>query len=185
MRFLNTRKFVMFIVTIFMMFLMLGTVLAHEGREVGEYRLVVGWRSEPALVGFPNGPELFIRVHEEHEEEGDHEDENPLEGIDVSLQVEVAFGPTSRTLDMRQDFRDPTHFIANLIPTRPGDYSFRIFGMIGDMEIDEVFSSADGSYSSAEPAGDVTFPDELPSIIDLLERISELEAQVEALQNGE
>jgi hypothetical protein len=61
--------------------LIIGTVAAHEGQEVGEYVLVFGWRVEPALVGYPNGPELVINLHEEHEddEEADHEhEETPL-----------------------------------------------------------------------------------------------------------
>ena len=164
--------------------LVFGTVMAHEGRELGEYELVFGWRNEPALVGYPNGPELFIRLHEaeetEHTEGEEHED--PIADLEVSLQVEVTFGPATRTLELRPAFGETGHYIADLIPTRPGDYSFRVFGMIGDVEVDEVFSSADGSFSSVEPASDITFPDEVPSFVELLERIAELEAQIEALQ---
>jgi hypothetical protein len=103
----------------------------------------------------------------------------------VSLQVEVTFGPSSRILEMRPSFDTPRHFIADLIPTRPGNYTFRVFGTIGGAAIDEVFTSADGSFSTVEPASDVTFPDELPSVVDLLERIAKLEAQLESLQSGE
>ena len=35
-----------------------GSVLAHEGREVGEYRFVVGWMEEPTYEGLRNGVEL-------------------------------------------------------------------------------------------------------------------------------
>ncbi len=183
-----------FLIFVFLLLLIAGlfSSMAHEGREVGEYQLVFGWRVEPALVGFPNGPELFIRPQagDEHAEGEDHaedheEVENPLAGVEISLQVEVSFGPATRTLAMRPVFGETDHYIADLIPTRPGDYSFRVFGMIGDTEIDEVFSSADGSFSSVEPAGDATFPDELPSIIDLLERIAALEARIAELEGGE
>ena len=165
------------------------TAIAHEGRELGEYRLVFGWRNEPALVGYPNGPELFISPHShDDEEEADHEHEeaaNPLEGVEISLQVEVSFGPAVRTLDMRPMFGEPDHYIADLIPTRPGDYSFRVFGTIGDMAVDEVFTSADGSFSSVEPAGDVTFPDELPSVVVLMQQIAVLESRIAELEGGE
>ena len=185
---MSARKLIVLIALLSGLMLLTGSILAHEGREIGEFELVFGWRNEPALVGYPNGPELFIRVHEEeheHEDESEdheHEEANPLEAMEISLQVEISFGPATVTRNLRQDFSDPTHFIADLIPTRPGDYSFRVFGTIADAEIDEVFTSADGEFSSVEPASDMTFPDELPSIIDLLERIAELEAQIEALQ---
>ena len=180
---LLNRKSVFVLVMLAIMAFVLGTVMAHEGREVGEYELVFGWRAEPALVGYPNGPEIIIRLHEEeadHEEGDEHED--PLAELEVSLQVEVTFGPATRTLEMRPAFGEAGHYIADMIPTRPGDYTFRVFGTIGDLAVDEVFTSADGSFSSVEPASDVTFPDEIPSVVDLLERIAELEAQVEALQ---
>jgi hypothetical protein len=86
---------------------------------------------------------------------------------------------------LRPAFGETGHYIADIIPSRPGDYSFRVFGTIGDVEIDEVFASADGSFSSVEPASDVTFPDEIPSVLELLQRIAELEAEIEALKAGE
>ena len=66
--------------------LTLGTVLAHEGREVSEYRFNVGWIDEPAYEGFKNGVEVRVTkvaqgngMPSEHEEqsmstneEGDH-----------------------------------------------------------------------------------------------------------------
>lgn len=161
-------------------------VHAHEGREVGEYVLVFGWRVEPALVGYPNGPELTIRTHEEEASHGDdHADEHAVELPEVSLEVEVSFGPESRTLTMRPASGTPDHFIADLIPTRAGDYTFRVFGTIGDVAIDETFSSSAGEFSSVDPASDVTFPDQLPSILELLQRIADLEARIQALESGQ
>ena len=40
--------------------LTVGVALAHEGREVGPYRFVVGWVEEPAYEGFKNGVELQV-----------------------------------------------------------------------------------------------------------------------------
>ena len=44
---------------------------AHEGREVGDYTIEIGWREEPAYTGLMNGPEITITRHggeEEHEQ---------------------------------------------------------------------------------------------------------------------
>ncbi|MEQ8671826.1 MAG: hypothetical protein RLP44_05125 [Aggregatilineales bacterium] len=154
-----------------------GLVSAHEGREVGDYQLVFGWRNEPALVGYPNGPEVIISLHEEGEEVD-------FSAMDINLQVEVTFGPASRTVDLRQQFGAPNRYIADLIPTRPGDYSFRVFGNIGDTEIDEVFTSADGQFSSVEPAGDIQFPEVDATVAELLARIEALEALIAEMQGN-
>jgi hypothetical protein len=150
---------------------------AHEGREVGEVILVFGWRVEPAMTGFPNGPELTVMTHNE---EG-------VEGLEEALQLEVLFGDQAITVPLRPAFEEPGHYIADLIPTLPGDYTFHLTGMIGDMEIDETFSSAEGEFSTVEPASDIMFPqmgggDLQAQIADLQAQIAELQAQIEALQ---
>jgi hypothetical protein len=155
-----------------------GMALAHESRDLGEYTLVFGWRVEPAITNYPNGPEVFIRLPEGAE--GDITE--VLADMDVALQVEVTFGPATRTLDLRRDFSAIDHYIADLIPTRPGDYTFRVFGNIGDFQVDEVFTSADGQFGTVEPAADVMFPEPLPEVNALLERIAALEARIAELE---
>ena len=95
--------------------LTLGTVLAHEGREVGEYRFNVGWIDEPAYEGFKNGVEVRVTkvaqgngIPSEHEEqsmstneEGDHhgdgddEDDSSMsedEGHDQDASAGMSMG---------------------------------------------------------------------------------------------
>lgn len=122
---------------------------AHEGREVGEYVIEFGWRVEPVYTDLFNGPELTI----EH-----HDTEEAVEGLADSLQLDVSFGSASKTLTLREDFFNPGHYTADLIPTRPGDYSFHLTGMIGETPVDETFSSADGEFSTVEPIDDIRFP---------------------------
>lgn len=179
---------VSFAITLTLAGLLLAPALAHEGREVGEWALTFGWRVEPAIAGYPNGPEVSISAHDEHsEDEGGHgkvlthDEDTPLAELEVSLEVEVTFGPASRTLPLRPAFGEVGHFIADLIPTRPGDYTFRVFGTIGDLAIDETFSSADGQFSSVEPASDYQFPEPDPTVAELLARIAELEARIAEL----
>lgn len=155
-------------------------VTAHEGREVGEYTIEIGWRVEPAYTGLMNGPEITITRHgdeteEAHSEavatsepEDNHtnaevEDHNAGEssgvtGLEDTLQIEVIFGPASKIINLRPVFEEPGHYTVDLLPTRPGDYTFRVFGTIEELEIDETFSAADGQFSSVEPIEDVQFP---------------------------
>ena len=82
--------------------LTLGTVLAHEGREVGEYRFNVGWIDEPAYEGFKNGVEVRVTkvaqgngIPSEHEEqsmstneEGDHHGDGDGDESDGGMSME-------------------------------------------------------------------------------------------------
>lgn len=154
------------------------TVFAHEGREVGEYELNFGWRNEPAFAGLFNGPEVYINLHHASEDA-----EFPAD-VEVSLQAEVMFGSETKKLMLEPAWGETGHFIADLIPTLPGDYTFRVFGTIGDVEVDEMFSSADGEFSTVEPASDIMFP--AAGAVDtaaLLARIEALEARLAALEN--
>ncbi len=175
--------------------------LAHEHREVGDYTLTFGWQEEPAFAGLLNGPELFIEMahhDEEHtEEEGDHEHSDEasepemaadMSAVEVTLQAEVRFGDQTITLNFRPAWGETGRYIAELIPALPGDYSFHITGTIGETTVDEVFTSADGDFSSVEPATDIIFP-ALPLVdnarLEALEaRIAELEAQITELQGS-
>ena len=61
-----------------------GTVLAHEGRDVGDYNFVVGFINEPAVEGMLNGVSLRITslvVEEDHAPHG---------GMDMSMDDEMA-----------------------------------------------------------------------------------------------
>lgn len=170
---------------------------AHEHRPVGKYTITFGWRVEPAYVGQLNGPGIEIveaaAPHEDEAAEGDHEegeaadhhDEGtPVSGLEDSLTLEVSFGPTSRVLTLSEAFGQPGFYTADLIPTRPGDYSFHLTGTIGDTAIDETFTSSAGLFSSVEPSSDIYFPDtDLPTILELQAQIDELRALIEAMQN--
>lgn len=159
-----------------------GLVMAHEGREVEGYELHFGWRNEPALTGYPNGPEVFIHVHSHDAAEGTEEPPFPAD-IEVSLQAEVTFGSESKTLTLRPAFGETGHYIADLIPSMPGDYSFRVFGTIGETAVDEVFTSTDGQFSSVEPSSDAMFPAAgIVDVADLLARIEALEARLAELE---
>ncbi len=154
-------------------------LLAHEGREVGEYVIEVGWREEPAFVGLVNGPEVFITRHETGE---------PVLGLEATLQLEIQFGDQTRLLLLQPVFEQPGRYTADVLPTRPGDYLFRLTGAINETPVDEVFSAAEGQFATVDPINDIAFPEtggdeDTQGRLDMLQaQIDELRAQVEALQ---
>ena len=159
-------------------------VSAHEGREAGDdYEIHFGWQVEPAYAGVYNGPELFV-----HQKGASEEDETPVEGAEKTLKLKVTFGSQSKELKLEPVVDDPGHYVASLTPTRPGDYSFQLTGMISTTDaisptvVNETFTSSDGEFSSIEPAGDVLFPDNKVDMVSLQSQVDALKTQVDALK---
>ena len=159
--------------------LAVGIVAAHEGREVGDYRVNVGWIVEPAYEGFPNGVEVrVIKVAEsggdDHHGESsaaadDHHngDSGAVQGLENTLQVEVVYVSTgaSRVVSLSADADEPGRYTADLIPSAPGVYEFRVFGAIEGMLVDETFASegGGGDFDDIQSPATLQFPEELPS----------------------
>ena len=165
-----------------------GSVLAHEGREVGEYRFVVGWMEEPTYEGFANGVDLRVtkigqQGHGGSAQSGGHGEEPPAEGLESALQVEVTYVPSgaSKVMDLRTVYNQPGRYAADLIPTAPGVYEFRVFGSAEGTPIDETFVSrgGGGGFDDVRSAADLQFPERLPEV-------REIESAVRgALNNSE
>jgi plastocyanin len=73
MSLLSWRTRAALLLTVLFAVLATSTVLAHEGRDVGDYNFVVGFINEPAVEGMLNG--VSLRVTSLVVEEGDHEHE--------------------------------------------------------------------------------------------------------------
>lgn len=160
--------------------LSVGIVSAHGDRTVGDYVVVFGWRNEPAYAGQFNGPEVILSSH-------DHPDAPFPADVAVELRAEVTFGPAKTTVFFRPVRQQPGHFVADLIPSMPGDYMFHLTGSIGDHDVDLTFDSADGEFSTVDPAADILFPapdmEAAARIADLEARLADLEARLAALES--
>jgi hypothetical protein len=159
---------------------------AHEERELEGVTISFGWRNEPAFAGFINGPDLYISLPEATPDQ-----QSTLEALPVDIQVEVTFGGETMTMTLEPDFPfyeefdgiGYVNYVSTLIPMLPGDYVFRVFGTIGDVQVDETFDSAEGGFSTIEPATDVMFPQAAAADIPaLLARMAALEARIAVLE---
>ena len=141
--------------------------LAHDDREKGDLKLVVGFLDEPAYEGEINAVSVRVaRVDDHHPE-----DPVGVEGLEQTLQVEVTYVPTgtSKIMNLRAAYNDPGHYVAELIPTAPGHYRFRVFGTIEGDAIDETFESmaGGGDFDDVQPASVIQFPESQPSAREL------------------
>ena len=152
---------------------------AHEGRHVGDYEITFGWQVEPAFAGVFNGPEIHIV---------DTTTDEPVVGAEETLKLTVSFGPVSKVLALEPAWNDPGHYVAALTPTRPGDYEFELSGTISvttalsETVVAEIFTSADGDFSTIEPAEDVLFPDGATDAVSLQRQIDDLVEEIEDLR---
>ncbi|MBN4064777.1 hypothetical protein JYU04_03470 [Dehalococcoides mccartyi] len=66
-----------------------GTVLAHEGREVGDYNFVIGFINEPAVEGMLNGVSIRITSLVHDEDEHAHDDSDASMDMDMEMSAEI------------------------------------------------------------------------------------------------
>jgi hypothetical protein len=140
------------------------TVSAHEPRTVGKYNIALGWNSEPAYAGLFNRVEIIISEIDPNAAtptpggDADEGGGKPVVGAEETLKIEVGYGGKTKALKLYADYATEGHYLADIIPTQPGDYTFHVTGKIGDTDVDETFNSADGKFSSVEPITDIQFP---------------------------
>jgi hypothetical protein len=149
---------------------------AHERRQVGEYEFVVGWWTEPAFANQPNGPEVTISRAGKPVVEA------------VALSVDVRFGEETSTYELEPAFivgvfGEPGNYNADLLPTRPGTWEYRIYGTVEGAEVDETFTSGPETFGDIEDPAENAFPVADPNNAELSERIQTESDRVASLES--
>ena len=149
--------------------------LAHEQRTVGAYQTVVGWANEPVFTGFPNAVQFIL-----FDVSG-----NPVVDLGPEdLKVEVNYGnekvgPLPVEPAFRVDsFGEPGDYHADLIPSRPGQYSFHFTGTIKGQAFDGTYTSGEETFDNANSPSTIEFPVKDPSNGELAESIERLDSKV-------
>lgn len=152
-------------------------VWAHGHLDVGEYELTIGFRNEPAYQGEPNG--LDLRVV-------NHDTEEPIVGLEETLQVAIIYGESTQELELRARFGQEGSYTADVLPTQTGDYTWHIWGEIEGEPVDVRMTSGPDTFSSVEPKSSVSFPDAEPSLGDVQSELQSLgrSAQIALLLGG-
>jgi hypothetical protein len=149
---------------------------AHESRVVGDVVMVVGWSSEPTYAGFQNAAGVHLS------EVGPSEDEEGPPISDADLQVEILFGDeasstTTGPLPMEEAFSEPGLFEADIIPTRPGTYTYHVTGTAAGQAIDEFFTSSEDTFSNVNIPADIQFPEQDPTAGELAQAVERLSSR--------
>jgi hypothetical protein len=155
-----------------------GPASAHESRVVGDVVMVVGWSSEPTYAGFQNAAGVRLS------EVGPSEDEEGPPISDAELQVEILFGDESSTtttgpLPMEEAFSEPGLFEADIIPSRPGTYTYHVTGTAAGQAIDEFFTSSEDTFSNVNIPADIQFPEQDPTAGELAQAVERLSSRAD------
>jgi hypothetical protein len=139
------------------LFVLPTSVFAHERRTIGngKYDVVVGWDVEPAYEGLKNAASIRIS-------EAGSNPAVPVVGAEKTLKVQLRQGATTREFPLRAVFGQQGYYVADMLPTRAGDYQWTFVGSIGDVQINDKFDTADGKFNKVESASALEFPVSLP-----------------------
>jgi hypothetical protein len=151
-----SRK-ISFLVALIALLVVPTTAFAHERRTIanGKYDVTVGWDSEPSYVGLKNGASIRIA-------QGGSNPAVPVEGADKTLKVQIRQGAATKEFPLRAVFGQPGYYVADIVPTRDGDYQWTFVGSINGDQVNEKFDTADGKFDKVNAATALQFPQALP-----------------------
>ncbi|MBM3933195.1 MAG: hypothetical protein FJ319_02665 [SAR202 cluster bacterium] len=162
-----------------------GIASAHASKDIGKYRLTVGFIVEPAYEGIKNGIDLRVR---------DISVDPPtnVTGVEQTIKVELIHVPsgTHRVFDLRTIYKDPGHYTADLMPTASGVYRMRFFGHIGEgadrVEINETFASRGegGGFNDMQSSADLQFPVNLTEVREVESVVRGVQGDVASAQDA-
>ena len=133
--------------------------MAHEVATAGDLALEVGWGTEPAYAGQMNSIQLIVT----HKADGD-----PINDPGARLTAAVSYGDQQQefaltpTYDAAAGTGTPGEYAALIIPTAPGDYTFRIAGTVERVKVDVKVTSSPKTFSPVEDAAAAQFPMKVP-----------------------
>ena len=160
--FVNTALFLLLLV---LAIFTVHPALAHTRVEIGPYVLIVGWETEPVVVGERNA--LFFDVSKEGQ---------PVEGLESTLAVALLYGGKTFTGNL-QPSTEPGIYIVEVVPTVRGQYAVQLSGSLEDLDISEVVEPEE-----VLPAAVLEFPESPPDTRAMQDNIDELSDQLQTSQ---
>jgi hypothetical protein len=130
-----------------------GPAAAHEGKQVGRYRLVVGFGDEPAYAGQKNSVQLLLS----------NAAGKPVTDLGDTLKVMVMTGSQSQDLALEPNFEvgefgTPGDYRASFIPSTPGGFTFHFHGNIEGQKVEQDFKSGPSSFGDVLDPARAAFP---------------------------
>ncbi|HYR61966.1 MAG TPA: hypothetical protein VET24_04950 [Actinomycetota bacterium] len=159
---------------------------AHTEKDAGPYKLLFGWRSEPAYTGEQNAVQLFV-----HDTSGKAIDSLGSKGLTVVVSTGTgATTKSSSPMALNSAF-DPdsglgTHgeFDAPILPTAPGTYTFHITGDINGTAVDVSAALSDTTFANVTDPTAIEFPVQTQTVPQLASAITTLQDRLAGAQSA-
>jgi hypothetical protein len=150
---------------------------AHESRNVGPYKFVVGFLSEPAFAGTVNGIDITITDPRSNPPKN-------IEGVEKTLTARVYSGGLTNPLDvtLATRFGLPGKYAGYFIPTRSGSYRFIFQGKVEQQDVNETFESGPGRFNDVQDTTALQYPTKVPQAADLTDRLDAIDRDLGSLR---
>jgi hypothetical protein len=149
---------------------------AHADHTQGNLTIAVGFATEPAYAGQPNGVQLLVS-----------RSGKPVTDLAAGdLKVEIGFGGQTTVVDAIPEFEvgewgTPGDYRAPFIPSEPGPYTFHVTGSVGDEKVDFSMTSGPKTFDEVQDPAAAMFPAvQAPSAADLSTKLDQTAARADS-----
>lgn len=172
-----------------------------------DYLVVIGSLNEPIFVDDKSGVDLrVLRADPNNPMNSSAEGADPVEGLEETVQVELAAGNVTRVLQLEPAFGEPGAYEAPFYPTVATTITYRLFGTINNTPVDLTFTctptgeagaaadnstvqisegvvrkSVEGGYSCPAPLTDAGFPEPLISNNEIVTSLEQLRSEIQSM----
>jgi len=171
-----------------------------------DYLIVIGSLNEPIFVDDKSGVDLrVLRADPNNPMNSSAEGAAPVEGLEETVQVELAAGNNTRVLQLEPAFGEPGAYEAPFYPTVATTITYRLFGTINNTPVDLTFTCTptgeagaaadnstvqisegvvrkgiEGGYGCPAPLTDAGFPEPLVSNNEIVTSLDQLRSEIQS-----
>jgi hypothetical protein len=171
-----------------------------------DYLIVIGSLNEPIFVDDKSGVDLrVLRADPNNPMNSSAEGAAPVEGLEETVQVELAAGNVTRVLQLEPAFGEPGAYEAPFYPTVATTITYRLFGTINNTPVDLTFTCTptgeagaaadsstaqisegvvrkgiEGGYGCPAPLTDAGFPEPFVSNNEIVTTLEQLRSEIQS-----
>jgi hypothetical protein len=141
-------KFVVFIVFLLFSGMMIGNVYAHKAIVYGDYKINVGWQTEPPIVNKKNAIEIVLTIATEYEKQssvypspqtGEKPSKDDLTGLSDKLEAYITLNGEKTFLTITEDPKFPGVYHGEYTPAETGSPNVNLVGTIKNTQFELTF----------------------------------------------
>ena len=165
-----------------------GIAYGHTVDSVGEYRVEIGWMTEPVVSGETNAIEFYVSPLEPGLELEDQVFKNGISDLKKTIKVKLIYKDENITLPLSPDHNIPGKYYAFVNPTVSGFYQANILGTIVDTPISLSMHPPkveERSYIEFPEPSDITVTQMIDGHTALIEDVGDLKESIIILENNQ